>query len=61
MVITISGVSCIDMSTLTLSEGEVSTEGKLMVNGMPVCRGTSNMGWGAAQVYKRQYSMKIKR
>ena len=37
----ISGVTCIDASTLELAGGTVETEGKVMLNEMPVC----NDGW----------------
>ena len=45
----ILGAICIDSSTLKLVDGDAPTEGKVIVNGMPVC----NDGWteNDSQVY----------
>ena len=37
MNIMILGVTCVDSSTMQLIDGVVATEGKVMVNDMPVC------------------------
>ena len=44
-------MTCINALTLELSEGEVPTEGDVIVNDMPVCADESSWNLTEAQVY----------